>query len=75
MRVFQPRSVATFCRQTGFTEATILKYAKAGRLLGARKHPLTKKWWIYPPAILITQDGDPVRFPPGRSQTSAASAD
>lgn len=47
-------SLATFSHMTGVSEAQLLKYARAGRIVGARKHPLTKKWWIYPPAKLIT---------------------
>lgn len=47
-------SLATFSRTTGVSEKQLCKYAKAGRIIGARKHPLTKKWWIYPPAKLLT---------------------
>lgn len=47
-------SLATFSHMTGVSERQLLKYARAGRIVGARKHPLTKKWWIYPPAKLIT---------------------
>lgn len=47
-------SLATFARMTGLSETQLQRYAKAGRIIGARKHPLTKKWWIYPPAKLYT---------------------
>lgn len=47
-------SLATFSQQTGISVQALQKYAKAGRIIGARKHPLTKKWWIYPPAKLMT---------------------
>ena len=47
-------SLATFARMSGVSERQLQRYAKAGRIIGARKHPLTKKWWIYPPAKLIT---------------------
>jgi len=47
-------SLATFSRQTGVSETRLQIYARAGRIVGARKHPLTKKWWIYPPAKLLT---------------------
>lgn len=47
-------SLATFARTTGLSERSLQNYAKAGRIIGARKHPLTKKWWIYPPAKLVT---------------------
>lgn len=47
-------SLATFARMTGLSERSLQKYAQRGRIIGARKHPLTKKWWIYPPAKLVT---------------------
>ncbi len=47
-------SLATFSRTSGVSEQQLQRYAKAGRIIGARKHPLTKKWWIYPPAKLLT---------------------
>lgn len=47
-------SLRTFSERTGVSERSLLRYAKAGRIIGARKHPLTKKWWIYPPAKLLT---------------------
>jgi hypothetical protein len=47
-------SVFTFSKMTGISEGYLLKLCRAGRVIGARKHPLTKKWWIYPPAKLIT---------------------
>ena len=50
----QGMSIATFSRTTGVSEQQLLRYARAGRIIGARKHPLTKKWWIYPPAKLVT---------------------
>ena len=43
-------SLRQFAEQTGITEQTLCRYCKAGKVIGARKHPLTKKWWIYPPA-------------------------
>ncbi|HAN57085.1 MAG TPA: hypothetical protein DCQ77_13260 [Betaproteobacteria bacterium] len=45
-------SLRQFAEQTGITEQTLCRYCKAGKVIGARKHPLTKKWWIYPPAKL-----------------------
>lgn len=47
-------SLATFARMTGVSESSLQKYAREGRIFGARKHPLTKKWWVYPPAKLYT---------------------
>lgn len=47
-------SLRAFAEQTGVSERQLQKYAQAGRIIGARKHPLTRKWWIYPPAKLLT---------------------
>jgi hypothetical protein len=47
-------SLATFSLTTGVSVRQLQKYAQAGRIIGARKHPLTKKWWVYPPAKLYT---------------------
>lgn len=46
-------SVATFARRLGLSEQSVIRYCKHGRIFGAAKHPLTKKWWIYPPAKLL----------------------
>lgn len=45
-------SLEAFSRSTGVSVTSLRKYAKAGRLIGARKCVLTKKWWVYPPAQL-----------------------
>lgn len=47
-------SLVAFSLVTGVSAAQLQRYAKAGRIIGARKHPLTKKWWVYPPAKLLT---------------------
>ncbi len=49
----EPVSVRKFAERLGVSEALILHYCRRGRIWGARKHPLTKKWWIYPPAKLL----------------------
>ena len=46
-------SLADFAQVTGKTAAYLARLAQKGRIIGARKHPLSKKWWIYPPAKLI----------------------
>lgn len=46
-------SLRRFSEQTGVSEKALYRYAKAGRIIGARKHPLTRKWWIYPPAKIV----------------------
>ncbi|MBI5626492.1 MAG: hypothetical protein HY935_04730, partial [Nitrosomonadales bacterium] len=47
-------SLDTFSRLSGVSVQQLQRYAKTGRIIGARKHPLTRKWWIYPPAKLLT---------------------
>ena len=47
-------SAQTFADRTGISLKSVLGYCKAGRIIGARKHPLTGRWWIYPPAKLYT---------------------
>lgn len=47
-------SLASFSHTSGIFVLKLQKLCKAGRILGARKHPLTRKWWIYPPAKLVT---------------------
>jgi lambda repressor-like predicted transcriptional regulator len=47
-------SLRKFSEQTGVSVYALQKYCKAGRIIGARKHVLTRKWFIYPPAKLLT---------------------
>lgn len=46
-------SLRRFAEKTGFSESYLLRLCRAGRVIGARKHVLTKKWIIYPPAKLV----------------------
>ncbi|MGA8864695.1 MAG: hypothetical protein WBM09_13450 [Gallionella sp.] len=46
-------SLRRFAELVGVSEYKLQRYAKAGRILGARKDPLTRKWWIYPPAKIV----------------------
>lgn len=46
-------SVRTFAERVGIKFSTAMYYCRKGRVFGARKHPLTGKWWIYPPAKLL----------------------
>lgn len=52
-------SVRSFAERLGLSEKCVLRYCKLGRIFGATKHPLTKKWWIYPPAKILPS---PVRW-------------
>jgi len=46
-------SVSAFAERHGLSTDTINRYCRMGKIFGARKHPLTKKWWIYPPAKIL----------------------
>lgn len=46
-------SIVAFAERHGLSVGKIRYLCKHGRILGARKHVLTKQWWIYPPAKLV----------------------
>lgn len=46
--------LADFAKLHGRTPESLAKLAKRGRIVGARKHAVTKKWWVYPPAQILT---------------------
>ena len=46
-------SLRRFAEQSGLSESYLLRLCRAGRVIGARKHVLTKRWVIYPPARLV----------------------
>lgn len=48
----EPITLRRFADQIGVSERVLLRWCRAGKVVGARKHPLTKKWTIYPPAKL-----------------------
>lgn len=60
-------SLRRFAEQTGVTERTLLRWCRAGKVIGARKHVLTGKWVIYPPAKLAldSMTGHSLRMLPG----------
>lgn len=45
-------SLKRFAENLGVSEGCLLRWCRAGKVVGARKHPLTKKWTIYPLAKL-----------------------
>jgi len=49
----QPVSLRSFSLSTGLSLDTLLRYCNQGRIVGARKHVMTKQWWIYPPAKIV----------------------
>jgi transcriptional regulator with XRE-family HTH domain len=46
-------SLTAFAERMGLSINHVQRLCRSGRIFGARKHPLTKKWWIYPPAKLL----------------------
>lgn len=48
-------SAAAYADRLHLPVSKITRYCRQGRIWGARKHPLTKKWWIYPPAKLLLE--------------------
>lgn len=49
----EPVSLRSFALSTGLSLGQLYKFCNQGRILGARKHVLTKQWWIYPPAKIV----------------------
>jgi len=41
-----------FAENLGVSERVLLRWCRAGKVVGARKHVLTGKWVIYPPSKL-----------------------
>ena len=58
----EPITARRFAEQIGVPENTVTNWCRAGKIIGARKHVLTGKWVIYPPAKLATGTGN-WRFP------------
>jgi hypothetical protein len=48
-------SAQAFASLHGLSLRRIQRYCREGKIFGARKHPLTKQWWIYPPAKLLCE--------------------
>ena len=59
-------SLRRFAEKTGVSERLMTRWCRAGKVVGACKHPLTKKWTIYPPAKLALDgmDGHSLRLLP-----------
>lgn len=45
--------LADFAKLSGKSAQQLQKLAQRGRIVGARKHAVTKKWWVYPPAQIV----------------------
>lgn len=48
-------SLRAFAERHGLSVQRMQHYCRQGKVFGARLHPLTKQWWIYPPAKLLCQ--------------------
>jgi len=46
-------SLEDFAKLKGKSASQLQRLAKKGRIVGARKHSITNKWWVYPPAQII----------------------
>lgn len=53
MSRLEPVSTRAFAERLNVSRERVVLWCRAGRIFGARLHPLTKKWWIYPPAKLL----------------------
>ena len=67
----EPLTLKQFADSIGMSEHCVRRWCTLGYVIGARKHPLTKKWAIYPPAKLAlnVMKGKHVRVLSGESQT------
>lgn len=48
-----PWTVRQFAAKLGISEKRVLQLIQRQRVVGASKHPLTKKWLIHPPAKVL----------------------
>lgn len=53
--------------ETGISVETLQHYCQKGRIIGAQKHPLTKRWIVFPPCKLVTSTGDHRAWKAGNS--------
>lgn len=53
--------------ETGISLDLLQHYCLKGRIIGARKHPLTKRWLVFPPCTLVTGSGDRQAWKVGNS--------
>lgn len=56
----EPITVRRFAEQLGISERCLLRWCRDGKVIGARKHVLTGKWVIYPPAKLALDCMNPI---------------
>jgi len=52
------KSLKRLAFETGIRVLTLRHYCENGQITGARRHPLTKQWLVYPPCLLNISGGD-----------------
>lgn len=52
-RALEGLSARAFAERLHVRVPLVLRWCREGRIIGARKHPLSRQWWIYPPAKLV----------------------
>lgn len=53
-----PWTVCQFAKLTGISEQRVRQLIQLNRIVGVSKHPLTKRWLIFPPAkVLLNAKG------------------
>jgi hypothetical protein len=48
-------SAHAFANRYGLPLGYVIKLCRQSKISPARKHPLTKQWWIYPPVKVFTR--------------------
>lgn len=46
-------SAADLARRLNLTITTVNRWCEQGRIVGARRDPITWQWWMFPPGLLI----------------------
>lgn len=64
-------TLKAFAERCGVSVPRMQAYCREGKVFGARLHPLTKAWWIYPPAKLLCEPRK--NRPGGTTQRSSMS--
>ncbi|MDZ4099840.1 MAG: hypothetical protein U1E13_14265 [Methylophilaceae bacterium] len=48
-------TLRAYAEQQGQSLSFAKRMARAGFITGARLHPLTRQWWVYPPETLLCE--------------------
>lgn len=49
----QGASIQQYCVDNGLNFNNYLWLCKSGHIEGAKLHPITRHWWVYPPAKFL----------------------